>query len=58
MRTATGTIDGHTYEIPEMWLAGFCRTNGCTVPDAFAWWHEQEKMEAAFQAQLAEEVAA
>jgi hypothetical protein len=44
-RFVTGTIEETKYEIPEMWVVGFCQHNKCSVHDAFVWWHEQEKME-------------
>lgn len=43
-------IEGRTYEIPEMWMVGFCR-GGKTPVDALRHWHEQEMMEVTFKAQ-------
>lgn len=41
----TAKVDGRTYQIPGMWLAGFLRgRRGATVQDAVLWWHEQELM--------------
>ena len=44
--------DGRSYEIPEMWLMGFCTARGQddsprTMREAIAWW--------AFQTQLSEQ---
>lgn len=41
----TATIEGRTYEIPEMWIAGYCRTHGGTAVDAAQAWHAQAQME-------------
>lgn len=43
-KEVTATIEGRTYVIPEIWLAGFCQRNGCDVGEAVRWWHEQELM--------------
>lgn len=39
-RYLTAQFEGRTYEIPEMWVAGFCR-EGNTVEEAVAYWHTQ-----------------
>jgi hypothetical protein len=44
-RVVKATIKGRTYTIPDIWLAGFCWKNKCSVADAVAWWHEQQLME-------------
>ena len=37
---------GHKFdeEIPDIWLAGFCTSNQCTVQDAVAFWMSQSEM--------------
>ena len=42
----TATIEGQTYEIPEMWVAGYVRTHGGDARDAALAWHEQAKLDA------------
>lgn len=37
-------IEGRVYEIPDMWLAGFCRA-GRSVRDAIDYWHQQALLE-------------
>lgn len=33
-----------TFEIPDYWLMGFCRSHPeATIQDAVAWWVQQEK---------------
>jgi hypothetical protein len=49
MRYATVTIEGRTYQIPDMWLMGMCRR--MTTLEAVRHWHEQELMQEAFNAQ-------
>jgi len=34
----TVTAHGRTEEIPDIWLAGFCTGNNCSVQDAIAYW--------------------
>lgn len=41
MRTTTATINGRTYQIPDLWLAGFVRRGGTTL-DGIRYWHEQQ----------------
>lgn len=37
---------GERYDIPEIWLAGFCQAHGhCHPREAIAWWHQQALME-------------
>ena len=36
------TIQGRTYEIPELWVAGYVRSHGGDARDAALAWHEQE----------------
>lgn len=47
-RIMRATIDGVTYEIPEIWVAGFCLAvpgrPARTVLDAVQWWHAQRVM--------------
>lgn len=47
--TITATVDGITHNIPESWIAGFCRGQGglgqLTAKDAIRHWHEQWKLE-------------
>lgn len=43
-RTTHVRVDGVSYEIPEIWLAGFCTANRCTVEAAVNWWHHQEQL--------------
>lgn len=49
-RTMRATYNGRTYEIPEIWLAGFLQTwPGATILLAVKWW--------AYQTELAEREA-
>ena len=41
------TYAGQTYQIPGIWLAGYCR-NGRTVLEAIQWWHYQATLEKAY----------
>lgn len=41
----TVTYQGQTYEIPDIWLAGFCHGTGRTILEGIQWW--------AYQAELA-----
>jgi hypothetical protein len=36
--------DGHVEDIPDIWLAGFCDANKCTVQAAVEWWLRQSEM--------------
>ncbi len=47
-RTTIATYNGRQYQIPEMWLAGFC-SNGPdgrsrSLADAVAWWAWQTEL--------------
>lgn len=42
-RMTTATYEGRTYEIPEIWIAGFCH-HGATVHDAIIWWAYQAEL--------------
>jgi hypothetical protein len=42
----TATIEGRTYEIPDMWMAGATRF-GRSYQEAVLLWHEQHQLEAA-----------
>lgn len=53
MRVLTVKIENRTYEIPEMWLVGFRGS----AAEAVQWWHEQELMQEAFEAQRAKVAA-
>ena len=44
---------GITYEIPDIWIAGFCHGRGRTLLDAIRWWHEQAEMEKSWREQHA-----
>lgn len=37
--------DGRVFVIPDIWLAGFCTHNKCSVEDAIAWWAWQDDLE-------------
>ena len=51
-RKLTATVDGETYEIPEIWIAGFCQTHRTrTTEDAVMYWHWQSQLAKADQAQ-------
>ena len=43
-KTIPVTIDGTTYEIPQLWLVGATRRQ--SYADAIAHWHEQAQLEA------------
>jgi hypothetical protein len=45
-RHYTATVAGRTHHIPEMWIAGYCRTSGLSVSDAILFWDLQERLEA------------
>jgi hypothetical protein len=47
------TYNGRTYDIPDIWLAGFCQSRytpghptlaGATILEAVAWWAWQEEL--------------
>ena len=42
----TWTHNGHKHDesIPDIWLAGFCHANRCTVDDAISFWQSQSEM--------------
>lgn len=40
---------GRSYEIPGIWVAGYCR-DGRTVFDAIKWWHYQAELERLWRA--------
>ena len=36
--------EGHTYDIPDLWVAGFMMQHpGLTIPEVVVWWHTQEQ---------------
>ena len=39
------TKGDRTEHIPDIWLAGFCTANRCSVEDAIAWWFWQSGLE-------------
>jgi hypothetical protein len=47
-RIVTATVDGCRYQIPEIWLMGMCRDGSRTPEDAVGYWHQQSRMESAF----------
>lgn len=45
---------GETFSIPEMWVMGFQQSHrGATIAEAIAWWIDQERLAALFEAQRA-----
>lgn len=54
-RTTTAKIEGQTYEIPEIWLAGITRARSdrpaLTIHEAIIFWHEQAQLEKVWQSQ-------
>lgn len=44
-RMTTVIYQGQTYEIPDIWLAGFCHGTDRTILEGIQWW--------AYQAELA-----
>lgn len=44
MQTVRVTTGDQIEEIPDIWLAGFCTANGCSVQDAVAFWLQQSEM--------------
>ena len=49
-RTTVAKVGDRVHEIPEIWLAGICQANGCTVEEAVRFWD--------WQVQLGEEIEA
>lgn len=48
-RMMEATINGRTYAIPEIWVAGYCSGSPggrpiATLMDAVAWWAWQEEL--------------
>ncbi len=44
---------GESYNIPGIWIAGFCSRDGRHPLDAIRYWHEQAELEKVWQAQQA-----
>lgn len=42
-RVTIATVEGRTFEIPEIWIAGFCH-HGATVHEAIIWWAYQAEL--------------
>lgn len=42
-RMMQATLEGRTYSIPELWMAGYCR-GGATIPEAVVWWAYQTEL--------------
>lgn len=36
--------EGRRYEIPDIWVMGFCRGTNRTIQDAVAHWHYQQML--------------
>jgi hypothetical protein len=45
MTTRTVTTGSQKVEIPDIWLAGFCTANHCSVKAAIDWYIWQDAME-------------
>jgi hypothetical protein len=39
------TLNGRTYDIPDMWLVGICQSNDWDIPQAVGYWAWQVELE-------------